>query len=206
MAKDKLKSEVASSRPRDEKGHFISVPDVSSAKSPLDKFLASHTGNYKNEDDLLEIHIGNPLRRVIVLLEDIKKQKAFSFTVKGSLGIAGVVLVISVFGLFGGNQVICDKGSQTLVGEIRVLNAREIYDKPVPVISYFLELIAPPVKQIKNRTVLLKTDNTTIYLPYSEDVNYFNYNGSRVLVTGNYNSCNQSLVVDSPDSVEFFYR
>jgi hypothetical protein len=205
MAKDKLKSEVASSRPRDEKGHFISIPDVNSAKTPLGKFLASHTGNYKNEDDLLEIHIGNPLRRVIVLLEDIKKQKAFSFTVKGSLGIAGVALVISVFGLFGGNQIICDKGSQTLVGDIRVLNAREIYDRPVPVISYFLELVAPPVKQIKKRTILLKTDNNTVYLPYSEEVNYSDYNGLRVLVTGNFNSCNQSLAVDSPDSIEPIY-
>jgi len=56
----------------------------------LERFLISHTGNYKGEDDILDIHIGNPFRRIIALLEDLKKQKAFSFTLKGSLGIAGL--------------------------------------------------------------------------------------------------------------------
>lgn len=200
---DKLKSEASASRPRDEKGHFVSIPKLD-PNNPINKFLMSHTGNYKDEEDLLDIRIGNPLRRVIQLLEEIKSQKAFSFTLKGSLGIAGVILIFSVFGIFGGGQVICEKGVQTHVGTIKVLNYKEIYTKPVPVLSYLLELISPPQKLIKNRMVLIKEDNTTVNLPFSEDIDIAKYSNSHVLVTGNYNTCSQTLTLTDASSIELY--
>lgn len=206
MAKDKLKSESTSSRPRDEKGHFISLPDIKSAKNPLEKFLISHTGNYKDEEDLLDIRIGNPLRRVIALLEEIKRQKAFSFSLKGSLGLAGVVLAISLFGIFGGGRMICDKGTQSLVGTVRVLNEREIYSKPVPLITYLLELVASPQKQIKNRMILIKNDLETVYLPFSEELDISKFSNLPVIATGNYNSCLHELTVIDKDSIETFVK
>lgn len=204
MAKDKLRSEVSASRPRDERGHFISVPNIKDAKNSLDKFLISHTGNYKNEEDLLDIRIGNPLRRVISILEEIKAQKAFSFTLKGSLGIAGVALVLSMFGVFGGSQLICDKGVQSQVGVVRVLNYREIYSRPVPIISYVLELVSSPVKQIKNRAILVKADESTINLPFSQEININQFYHRKVIATGSYNSCSRTLMLTSIDSVELY--
>lgn len=206
MVKDKLRSEVTGSKPRDEKGHFINVPDVKTGKNPLEKFILSHTGNYKDQDDILDIRIGNPLGRIVKLLEEIKNQKAFSFTLKGSLGIAGVILIISVFGIFGGSQIICDKGNQSLIGTVKVLNAREIYSRPVPFFSYIFELVAPSQKYIKNRTVLVKNDNTTIYLPFSEEVNVMQFANSSVIATGNYNSCSQTLKINDYSSIEVFVR
>lgn len=206
MAKDKLKSQVTSSRPRDEKGHFISLPNFKSAKNPLEKFLLSHTGNYKNEEDLLDIRIGNPLRRVIALLEEIKSQKAFSFSLKGSLGLAGVILAISMFGIFGGSRMICDKGTQSFVGTVRVLNEREIYSKPVPVITYLLELVVSPQKQIKNRMILVKNNLETVYLPFSEDLDISKFANYHVITTGDYNSCSHELIVIDKDSIEPFTK
>jgi hypothetical protein len=202
--KDELKSETTSSRPRDERGHFINFPDIKPTKNIVDNFLLSHTGNYKDQEDLLDVKIGNPLGRIMMLLEDIKKQKAFSFTIKGSLGIAGVVLTLSVFGLFGGSQMLCDKGVQSQTGTIKVLSMKEIYSKPVPVISYLLELISPPVKQIKNRTILIKNDGVTIYLPFSDKVNLEQYSGNQVIATGNYNSCSQTLIIEDPSGIEAY--
>jgi len=199
---DKFKSEVASSMPRDAKGHFIKVPDPKEGKNVLEKFLISHTGNYKNEDDLLDIHVGNPLRRVVDLLQDIKKQKAFSFTLKGSLGIAGVVLVLGVFGIFGGGKLLCDKGTQTQMGTIKVLQAKELYSKPVPVLSYVLDLIAPPVKQIKNRMVLVKGNEIITYLPFVEGVDLTKFESMPVFATGNYDICAESLTINDPNGVE----
>lgn len=204
MAKDKLRSEVSESKPRDEKGHFIKVPDYKTAKNPVEKFLLSHTGNYKDQEDLLDIRIGNPLGKIIDLLEQIKKQKAFSFTLKGSLGIAGVVLVISVFGIFGGGRLICDKGVQSEVGVIKILNAREIYSKQIPLLTYVLDLLAPSQKLIKNRTILLGNDEKTIYLPYSEEVDLKQYANSRVIATGNFNSCSRTLIIDDSSAVEVY--
>lgn len=200
--KDKLKSEATSSKPRDEKGHFIDVPDVKTGKNPLEKFILSHTGNYKDQEDLLDIRIGNPLGRIITLLEEIKKQKAFSFTIKGSLGIAGVILAISFFGIFGGGQIICDKGVQTQIGRIKILEYRELYSRPVPFLSRILELVAPPQKLIKKRMVLVKNDTTTIYLPFSEDIEISKFADTYVAATGSYNSCNQTLTLKDVSSLE----
>ena len=204
MAKDKIGSEEISSRPRDEKGKFISVPDYKSGKSTLERFLLSHTGNYKDQDDLIDIRIGNPLGRIIALLEDIKKQKAFSFTLKGSLGVAGVVLVISMFGLFGGSKVLCDKGLQTEIGTIKVLNAREIYSREIPVLSYLINYLSPSKKFIKNRTILVVLNNSTLYIPFSENIDISPYINRVVYATGEYNSCNRTLEIDDPSYLEIF--
>lgn len=203
MSADKLKSEVTASRPRDEKGHFISSPDYKSAKTPIEKFIYSHTGNYKDQEDLLDIRIGNPLRKVIELLEEIKKQKAFSFTFKGSLGIAGVLMFLSVFGLFGGNKVICEKGNQSIVGYVKILNFREIYTDKVGIIDHVLNIIAVPQKKITKRTILL-TDSvgSTIYLPYNKDIDFIKYSNNLVVVTGKYNSCSNSLMIESAEGIE----
>lgn len=204
--KDELKSEVTSSKPRDEQGKFINPPDIKTAKNPLEKFLLSHTGNYKDQDDILDIRVGNPLGRIVKLLEEIKNQKAFSFTLKGSLGIAGVVLVLSVFGLFGGNQILCDKGTQSHIGIVKVLQAREVYSPSVPFLSYVLGFVAPPQKLIKNRMVLVKGDNSTIYLPFSEEANIGQYNNLQTIVTGKYNSCSRTLDIADADSIETLVR
>ena len=199
---DPLKSEVTENKPRDEEGHFINIPKITPTKSVLDNFLLSHTGNYKSQDDLLDIKIGNPLGKIVKLLEEIKKQKAFSFTLKGSLGIAGVVLTLSVFGLFGGSQIICDKGIQTHIGVVRILNAREIYTPSVPMLSFVLDLIAPPQKLIKNRIILIKQDNSTIYLPFKEAVDISKYNNNNVITTGRFNSCTQTLDIADITDIE----
>jgi len=94
--------EVAKSEARDDKGHFIHVekpspeqpqnpqpPQEPQHQNPVSKFLSDHTRYDKSQDDLLDVHVANPLRRIAQLLEDIKRQKAFSFTLKGSLGLAG---------------------------------------------------------------------------------------------------------------------
>jgi len=107
-----------------------------------------------------------------------------------------------VFGLFGGSQLLCDKGIQSQTGTIKVLNMKEIYSKPIPVISYLLELVSPPVKQIKSRTILVKNDGVTIYLPFSEKVNFSQYSENQVVATGNYNSCSQTLAIDDPTGIE----
>lgn len=204
--KDELKSEITSSKPRDEQGKFINPPDIKTAKNPFEKFLLSHTGNYKDQDDILDIRVGNPLGKIVKLLEEIKNQKAFSFTLKGSLGIAGVVLALSVFGLFGGSQILCDKGTQSQIGMVKILNAREIYSKPVPFLSYILELVTPSQKYIKNRMILVKNDNTTIYIPHTEDDDIVKFANSTVIITGNYNSCSQTLAVNDSSSIETFVR
>src|SRR3989344_7304729 len=94
-------------------------------KDPIEKFISENIHYSKNKDNLLDVHIGNPLRRIAELLEEIKRQKAFSFTLKGSLGIAGVALALGVFGVLGSGRILCDKGIQTQIGTIKILSVQE---------------------------------------------------------------------------------
>ena len=112
------KSRIAEERPRDEDGHFITREEEKEheKKNPVERLFSENVHYSKKQDDLLDLHVGNPLRRITLLLEQIKKQKAFSFSIKGSLGIMGVALVAGTFGVLGVNNVLCDKGVQTRRG------------------------------------------------------------------------------------------
>lgn len=138
------KSQIAEEKPRDSEGHFIHQDPIASEKhnNKIIELLQENVHYSKKQDDLLDLHVGNPLKRITQLLEDIKKQKAFSFSIKGSLGIMGVAIVAGTFGILGVNNVLCDKGIQTDKGVLEVLNIKENSDTSiidyVPILSSFL--------------------------------------------------------------------
>lgn len=215
MADDKveseLKSEIAQHKPRDEEGHFIhaersEVPSAAEGSNPISKFFSEHTHYSKSQDDLLDIHVGNPLRRITKLLEDIKKQKAFSFTLKGSLGIMGVFLALSVFGIFGGGKILCDKGVRTEIGTVKMLQVMDESFPSIPIFSQILSAVEWTPKQMHNKTVLIKNDETVIRLPYSRNVDFAKYTGYPVIATGNYDSCSQTLSVTNPGAMEMYVK
>lgn len=210
-----LKSEIAKDKPRDEEGHFIHTeqpsgahPTDNAAVNPISKFFSEHTHYSKSQDDLIDLHVGNPLKRITLLLEDIKRQKAFNFTVKGSLGIMGVFLTLSIFGIFGGGQILCEKGTQVEIGTIRQLQVTlEDPSTGIPVLAQILDYFRPVQKRPK--FVLIKSDKTVIQLPYSRNVDLTKFTnpvfpqlGQEVIITGNYNSCSQTLTVKDPSAIE----
>ena len=206
-----IKSEIAQEKPRDSEGHFIHKDPPASGEqihqNPVNKFLSEHTHYSKTSDDLLDVHVGNPLHKIVTLLEDIKKQKAFSFTLKGSLGIAGVALALGIFGIFGASNLLCYKGVQKEIGVVKVLNVME-YDREarLPIFSNLIDLISPRTQH--NSMVLVKNDQSVISLPYSKDTaasiqRYANY---PVVATGAFDSCNQTLTVIDPAGIESYVK
>lgn len=209
-----LKSDIAQQKPRDEEGHFVHAeqptPEASikTDQNPISKFFSEHTHYSKSQDDLIDLHIGNPLKKIAELLEDIKRQKAFNFTLKGSLGIMGALLTLSVFGIFGGGQVLCDRGTQVEIGTIRQLQIfQEDPSSGIPVLSQMLDYFRP--QQSRPKFVLIKNDDTVIQLPYSRNVDLTKFTnpvypelGQKVVATGNYNSCSQTLTIKDPSALE----
>lgn len=208
--KSEAKSEVAREKPRDAYGHFVADDSVTSSGGsthPLHDYVQNHTHYSKTHDDLLDVRVGNPLARITQLLQDIKKQKAFSFTLKGSLGIMGVALVVSTFGIFGGTRLLCNKGRQTQVGIIRWLGTPDEADYrwPLiePVVEYYRNFMDPGRVGGKHpRTVLMLGGSETIYIPYKKGVDVGVFDKQRVLVTGEYDSCSRTLRVDDLGAVE----
>lgn len=205
-----LKSEIAKEKPRDNEGHFVHVersenPEpAEGSKNPIDKFFSEHTHYSKSQDDILDVHVGNPLHRITQLLEDIKKQKAFSFTIKGSLGIAGVALALGVFGIFGGGKILCDRGVRTEIGVIKTLNIMETESSEVPVLSQILNYFNP--KTPHKRIVLVKNDETVIFILGNHNQTIQQWNNNYVIATGNYDACSQTLSVAETNSIENYFR
>ncbi len=198
------KSQIAEERPRDSEGHFIHQdPPSPESQTPLHKIehlLAQDVHYSKKQDDLLDLHVGNPLRKITQLLEDIKKQKAFSFSIKGSLGIMGVVLVAGTFGVLGVNNVLCDKGMQTDKGTLEVLNIKENSDPSfldyIPVLSSFI------THPQSSRIILTDIDNKVIHVVTRNGVNLSMFLGVPVTISGNYDSCSQKMTVPDASGVQ----
>ena len=177
-----------------------------SPKNPISNFLRNNTSISQTKDDstLLEIHIGNPLRKITQLLEEIKKQKAFSFTLKGSLGIMGVALALSVFGIFGGSKMLCDKGVQTKLGTLKILTVSE--NEPSipllsPAIDYYKKLFSIPLPAQHSRTVLASQEGI-IHVPLNNKVSLAEFADQNVFATGEYDSCSKTLRVAESNALE----
>lgn len=200
--------QYAEGRPRDKNGHFIPQPkpevQPSQKPNPITQFLHDETAVHKsNDDELVDIHIGNPLKKIQTLLEDIKRQKAFSFNIKGSLGVAGIFLVLGTFGLFGGSKALCNKGVQTKIGVIRTLSYQQAPNETFWYKIPFVNSLFSP-KNI-GRAILIEADQKAIRLkgaglsswPVQDPNNSY-------LVTGEFDSCSNELTIDSPTSLEPF--
>ena len=94
--------------------------------------------------------------------------------------------------------MLCDKGIQTQVGMIKELESSSSEKSTVPflgaVFDYYNNLfVNQTVVSQKKRTILLKDDRTTIYLPATRSVSYEGLLNQPVYATGQYDSCSQTL-------------
>ncbi len=171
-------------------------------KSEAEEFISRHVHYSKNDDDVLDVHIGNPLHKIVELLQEIKKQKAFSFTLKGSLGIAGVVLAFSFLGVLGAGNVLCSKGVQTQIGTLQILNIIEPDPPAIPVISDLIAYFEP--RDQHNSIVIIKKDGNVVRVPYYPGIKFADYENLPVVATGSLDSCAQSLSIKDPNGIEVY--
>ncbi|MDP2693228.1 MAG: hypothetical protein Q8O88_06390 [bacterium] len=213
--------EVAKAEARDDKGHFIhaekpfpehplgspesQTEEAQPHQNPVSKFLSDHTHYSKTQDDILDVHIGNPLRRIVLLLQELKQQKALSVSAKMSFGITGVMVVAGLFSVFGASNVLCSKGIQSQIGVIKVLNIEDKTSSALPVVGSIIDWFSKTAltsPTAHNRIVLIKNDNSAIRLPFSKNLKFKQYQNLSVIVTGSYDVCNQTLTVNDPSGLE----
>lgn len=188
-----LKSDVAKEKPRDEHGHFIK--DVTETVNKVTEI----THKASDDEKLVKIEVNDPLSKIYRLLDQLKKQKAFAFTLKGSLGIAGVAVALSVFGFFGGSKILCDKGVQTQVGTVKVLGAMTPEESQVPFLGFVVDFLRGTLntQTLHNRVILETEDTSTIQIPHSGKINTQQFNDQLVYATGHYDNCSKVLKVES---------
>ncbi len=231
MEESDHRGDNAATEPRDEHGHFIHQDQPPEPASPasahpaspvsthpaspepaeravMDALIPRVSIDHKTDDNtLLDVHLGNPLRRIQQLLEEIKAQKAFSFTLKGSLGIAGIALVITTFGIFGGTEAFCSRGTQSEIGTLRMLSMDEqtAVSLPAHIAAAWDSLWGRIPQAPGKRLVLIKQDKTVLRVAKSPSVALAtDYFSSPVIVTGDYDSCSQTLSVSDPHAIQSY--
>lgn len=172
--------------------------------SPVEKLLKESVHYSKVQDDLLDIHVGNPLRRITKILEEIKKQKAFSFTLKGSLGVMGVALVLGTFGVFGGEKLLCNKGVQSKIGMVKVLQVSDPETSTLFLVGNLVDWLNTFTGKVRthSRVILVEGDGGIVSIPYVPTIDVESYSGQGVVATGDYDACSETLKVTSPTGIE----
>jgi len=172
-----------------------------SSRDSAGRFIKSVISSV-SDDTLIDIHVNNPLRKIVALLQDIKAQKAFSFSFKGSIGLLGVIVIAASAGIFGSNKILCDKGIQSLTGTIKILQVSdESSTHPLRnEITSLLGLGKPKAVTTLSKRTLLITSSGTVHLTSGAQISS-DLLGVPVVITGKYNSCNQELII-SPSGIE----
>ena len=195
----------------------LEKPETKDSEKDIHKFVKAHVHPSKDKDELLDIHIGNPLKRITEILEDIKKQKAFSFTLKGSLGIMGVAVALSTFGIFGGSKALCDKGTQSYIGTVKQL--AYIEEPTYPLLTqltdaYSVLIGGRPHEKPTTKLILIQQDNTAINLVISRALDrggpvplwlsdtLTKATNIPLIITGTYDACSRTLTINQPEGVE----
>jgi hypothetical protein len=194
---------------RDAHGRFIKKDGTSSPHTnPLEHLAKVSKSPLKHSEDdtLVDVHVNNPLKKITQLLEEIKKQKAFAFTIKGSLGIAGIALVLTTFGILGGTKAFCSKGNQTHLGFIRpLLLTQNASQNPwlTRLQNFWQFLNGQEVISGKKTPQFILVETTgTIYHLLDLPAQLNLARETSYLVTGNLDSCSQTITVSSPQAVE----
>lgn len=112
----------------------------------------------------------------------------------------GVALVAGTFGILGINNVLCDKGVQTDKGVLEELNIKENSDPSfldyIPVISSFI------THPQNSRIILTDIDNKVIHVVTKNGVSLSMFLGMPVTISGNYDSCTQTLNISDASGVQ----
>ncbi len=179
------------------------VPNEHNLNTLTHEISIKHTND---QNTLLDVHVGNPLRKITQLLEEIKKQKAFSFTLKGSLGVAGIAAVLVTFGLFGGTHALCSRGTQAHVGILRRLSYAEMTNDSLFVrVENIWRVVtgsAPLVAKEKAWNILLKNDGSAIHLITDSRNDTTQLTNQYLVAVGEYDVCSQTLTLNAPHSME----
>lgn len=206
MAEDYAAQKLEAARlPRDKFGRFLKSQKTT-IPGAISKLLTKNisitkgteTTSTANKETFVDIHINNPLTKIVELLKDIKNQKAFSFTLKGSVGIMGVAVVLVGGGILGGNRIMCSKGTQARIGEVRVLAYSQpaVSDQPIrnKIRAFFgkVPTLTPP----EYKWVILVDSNGTAVRLLNKTQSYLeSFAGHTVTAVGDLNGCNQELTV-----------
>lgn len=195
-------------QPRSSKDELITAKEkTSGALNLLSNFVSA--GETTDPGTLIDIKIGNPLKRIYEVLQEIKKHQSTTFSMRFTIPLIALPIVLFAAFQLGRGQSICKQTTVSKVGMIKNM----VVDVPEsstskPLIGSLLKWTPWAQSTSKyvaeNRTILVdqKGEITTILLP--EKISLESFSNSNVIVTGLYSSCTNVMTVVSDKNVSVF--
>ena len=110
----------------------------------------------------------------------------------------GVAVVLVGGGILGGTKIICNKGTQARIGEVKVLSFREPITSSQPLKDRIKEIFgqpAAPAPAEAKWVILVDSGNSAVRLLSKSQTYLESFDGQTVTAVGDFNACGQELTV-----------
>lgn len=205
------RSKLAASRKRDEKGHFIPKHSQDIKVTQKNSGPANVISNFlktgqADEDTLINVKVHNPLSRIARLLEDIKAKQATTVSMRFTIPLIALPVVFFLAFSLGKAQSNCMEFYTSKIGTLEIINVEspkepnfleKVY-KFIPFVNFQTGL------EEKSQVLLIDRLDQTLLLmdPSGSDIN--NFNAQKVIASGTYSSCTQTMTLDSSKNIRIY--
>lgn len=203
----KQRSEQAKNRIRDQSGHFISLKPKVKVSGQAD--LINDLVNVKDGDNKgsawATLTLNHPFEKIIAILKQIKDKQSTTVALKFTIPLVALPIAILLSFQFGRLNSQCVDYFSSQSGTIENIEmARKSASD-----NWFLKLLGylPGLgqvylkKELITQPVLIVSPQTNILINNQTSLALEKFTNSKVLISGDYNSCTQTLTLDSAENI-----
>lgn len=180
---------------------------VSGTTDVIREAIGAHTQETSNEETILDIKVHNPLKRIAKLLEQIKNHQTTTVSLRFTIPLIALPIVILAAFQLGRAQTICSQTFATQQGTLQRVSVRVPKDRPgvlklllsffpsVPAILHSSQLVE------QQRTILIAPNRDIIQVLHDRATDVSGYINQEVLLTGNYSACTKTMTLDDRQNI-----
>lgn len=193
-----------SKQPRDKNGHFIPIKATINGSG---KVLGDLIKTEKDPDpfNLLTIRAGDTWIKIIDILKQIRDKQSTKVNLSFTIPLLVLpVVIIAAFGL-GRWYSGCEGHFSSQVGTLQNITVTRKFAPENPILYWltFLPYLGENLYKTRTLTqpVVIKEQDQAIIIDNEANTNLNPFDQSKVIVFGDYNSCSQTLTLDSDKNI-----
>ena len=200
------RSEKAVKQLRDKSGHFVSLKPkvkISGQANVLEKLV--DTKGDPNSDAMFGIYFRDPFKKLMAILEDIKNKQSTKVNLSFTIPLVALPLAILFAFQFGRYQSACSDYFSSQAGTLhnttieRTIAPTQWFQKALTYLPFMGDIYNKKVQM--EQPVLIKEGNDNIVINNEEKIDLDAFIQSKVLISGQYNSCSKTLTLDSARNI-----
>lgn len=206
---NKKRSEQAKERVRDQSGHFISLKPKVKVAGQAD-LISSLVHAEKETDDssLINLKVNNPFEKILRYLKDIRDKQSTTVSMKFTIPLVALPIAILLSFQLGRYQSQCNSYFSSQIGIVENI---EMVRKTASD-NWFLKLLGylPGLgevylkEELLHQPVLMVSPERSILIDNKTKSTLEGFGKNQVIVSGDYNSCTQTLTLDSAENIMGF--